>query len=291
MRLVTCRNPSGDTVAVLDGDDVIALRDLVPEAPGEMIGVIAAGEPLRARLTAALRSAPTTARRPLGAVELRAPIPRPGKILCLGLNYAAHAKEGGNEVPEHPTVFVRVTTSLVAPGAPVIRPRVSEQLDYEVELVIVIGARCHDVAEDQALAHVFGYTIMNDVSVRDYQRRTSQWTLGKNFDGSGPMGPAIATADELPAGARGLGIRTRLNGELLQDGNTADMVFPVPRIVALLSQVMTLEPGDVIATGTPSGVGHARRPPLWMKPGDVVTCEIDGIGTLSNPIVDAVEAR
>ncbi|MCE3249327.1 MAG: 5-oxopent-3-ene-1,2,5-tricarboxylate decarboxylase, partial [Geminicoccaceae bacterium] len=159
------------------------------------------------------------------------------------------------------------------------------------ELVIVIGARCHDVVEDQALAHVFGYTIMNDVSVRDYQRRTSQWTLGKNFDGSGPMGPAIVTADELPAGARGLGIRTRLNGELLQDGNTADMVFPVPRIVALLSQVMTLEPGDVIATGTPSGVGHARRPPLWMKPGDVVTCEIDGIGTLSNPIVDAVEAR
>ena len=159
-------------------------------------------------------------------------------------------------MPEHPTVFVRVTTSLVAPGAPVIRPRVSEQLDYEVELVIVIGARCHDVVEDQALAHVFGYTIMNDVSVRDYQRRTSQWTLGKNFDGSGPMGPAIVTADELPAGARGLGIRTRLNGELLQDGNTADMVFPVPRIVALLSQVMTLEPGDVIATGTPSG----RRP-------------------------------
>jgi len=291
MRLVTCRNPSGDTVAVLDGDDVIALGDLVPEAPGEMIGVIAAGEPLRARLNAALQSAPAGARRPLGAVELRPPIPQPGKILCLGLNYAAHAREGGNEVPEHPTVFVRVTTSLVAPGAPVIRPRVSEQLDYEVELVIVIGARCHDVAEDQALAHVFGYTIMNDVSVRDYQRRTSQWTLGKNFDGSGPMGPAIVTADELPAGARGLGIRTRLNGELLQDGNTADMVFPVPRIVALLSQVMTLEPGDVIATGTPSGVGHARRPPLWMKPGDVVSCEIDGIGTLSNPIVDAVEAR
>jgi acylpyruvate hydrolase len=291
MRLVTCRSPSGDAVAVLDGDDVIAVRELVPEAPGEMLGVIAAGEPLRARLAAALQSAPGAARRPLGGVELRAPIPRPGKILCLGLNYAAHAKEGGNEVPEHPTVFVRVTTSLVAPGAPVVRPRVSEQLDYEVELVIVIGARCHDVAEDQALAHVFGYTIMNDVSVRDYQRRTSQWTLGKNFDGSGPMGPAIVTADELPAGARGLGIRTRLNGELLQDGNTADMVFPVPRIVALLSQVMTLEPGDVIATGTPSGVGHARRPPLWMKPGDVVTCEIDGIGTLSNPIVDAVGAR
>jgi acylpyruvate hydrolase len=291
MRLVTCRTPSGDSVGLLDGDAVIAIRDIVPDAPGEVIGVIAAGEPLRARLAAALGSAPSGARRPLGAVELRPPIPKPGKILCLGLNYAAHAREGGNEVPEHPTVFVRVTTSLVAPGAPVIRPRVSERLDYEVELVIVIGRRCHDVAEDAALSHVFGYTIMNDVSVRDYQRRTSQWTMGKNFDGTGPLGPAIVTADELPAGARGLGIRTRLNGELLQDGNTADMVFPVPRIVALLSEVMTLEPGDVIATGTPSGVGHARRPPLWMKPGDVVACEIDGIGTLSNPIVDAADAR
>jgi len=291
MRLVTCRTASGDIVGIVDGDEVIVLRDLVPDAPGEMIGVIAAGEPLRTKLAAALRSAPAEARRPIGSIELRPPIPKPGKILCLGLNYAAHAKEGGNEVPEHPTVFVRVTTSLVAPGAPVIRPRLSDKLDYEVELVIVIGRRCHDVAEDDALAHVFGYTIMNDVSVRDYQRRTSQWTMGKNFDGTGPMGPAIVTADELPAGAQGLGIRTRLNGELLQDGNTADMVFPVPRIVSLLSQVMTLEPGDVIATGTPSGVGHARKPPLWMRPGDVVACEIDGIGTLANPIVDAADAR
>ena len=291
MRLVTCRTASGDIVGIVDGDEVIFLRDLVPDAPGEMIGVIAAGEPLRTKLAAALRSAPAGARRPSGSVELRPPIPKPGKILCLGLNYAAHAKEGGNEVPDYPTVFVRVTTSLVGPGAPVIRPRLSEKLDYEVELVIVIGRRCHDVAEDGALSCVFGYTIMNDVSVRDYQRRTSQWTMGKNFDGTGPMGPAIVTADELPAGAQGLGIRTRLNGELLQDGNTADMVFPVPRVVALLSEVMTLEPGDVIATGTPSGVGHARRPPLWMKPGDVVACEIDGIGTLSNPIVDAADAR
>jgi acylpyruvate hydrolase len=287
MRLVTCRSGSGEEVAVVDGDDVLAVRDLVPDAPGDMIGVIAAGEQLRDQLAAALRSAPAGARRPLGSIELLPPIPRPGKVLCLGLNYAAHAREGGNEVPDYPTVFVRVTTSLVAPGAPVVRPRASDKLDYEVELAIVIGRRCHDMAEDDALPFVFGYTIMNDVSVRDYQRRTSQWTMGKNFDGTGPMGPAIVTADELPPGARGLAIRTRLNGELLQDGNTADMVFPVPRIVSLLSEVMTLEPGDVIATGTPSGVGHARRPPLWMKPGDVVACEIEGIGTLSNPIVDA----
>jgi acylpyruvate hydrolase len=272
---------------IVGGDDVIAVRDLVPDAPGDMIGVIAAGERLRDRLAAALPSAPAAARRPLASVELLPPVPRPGKVFCLGLNYAAHAAEGGSEVPEHPTVFVRVITSLVAPGAPVIRPRVSDRLDYEVELAVVIGRRCHDVAEGEALASVFGYTILNDVSVRDYQRRTSQWTLGKNFDGTGPMGPMIVTADELPPGARGLAIRTRLNGELLQNGNTADMVFPVPRIVSLLSEVMTLEPGDVIATGTPSGVGHARRPPLWMKPGDVVACEIEGIGTLSNPIVDA----
>jgi acylpyruvate hydrolase len=287
MRLVTCRSGSGEEVAVVDGDDVLAVRDLVSDAPGDMIGVIAAGEQLRDQLAAALRSAPAGARRPLGSIELLPPVPRPGKVLCLGLNYAAHAREGGNEVPDYPTVFVRVTTSLVAPGAPVVRPRLSDKLDYEVELAIVIGRRCHDVAEDDALPFVFGYTVMNDVSVRDYQRRTSQWTMGKNFDGTGPLGPAIVTADELPPGARGLAIRTRLNGELLQDGNTTDMVFPVPRIVSLLSQVMTLEPGDVIATGTPSGVGHARRPPLWMKPGDVVACEIESIGTLSNPIVDA----
>jgi 2-keto-4-pentenoate hydratase/2-oxohepta-3-ene-1,7-dioic acid hydratase in catechol pathway len=252
-----------------------------------MIDVITAGDALRSSLATALPGAPAAVRRPLSSVELLPPIPRPGKILCLGLNYAAHAAEGGNQVPEHPTVFVRVTTSLVGPGAPVIRPRVSTQLDYEVELAVVIGRKCHDVAEDDGLSYVFGYTIMNDVSVRDYQRRTSQWTLGKNFDGSGPLGPAIVTADELPAGAHGLGIRTRLNGELLQNGNTADMVFPAARIVALLSEVMTLMPGDVIAAGTPSGVGHARRPQLWMKPGDTVSCEIDGIGTLSNPIVDA----
>jgi acylpyruvate hydrolase len=287
MRLVTCRSGSGEEVAVVDGDDVLAVRDLVSDAPGDMIGVIAAGEQLRDQLAAALRSAPAGARRPLGSIELLPPVPRPGKVLCLGLNYAAHAREGGNEVPDYPTVFVRVTTSLVAPGAPVVRPRLSDKLDYEVELAIVIGRRCHDVAEDDALPFVFGYTVMNDVSVRDYQRRTSQRTMGKNFDGTGPLGPAIVTADELPPGARGLAIRTRLNGELLQDGNTTDMVFPVPRIVSLLSQVMTLEPGDVIATGTPSGVGHARRPPLWMKPGDVVACEIESIGTLSNPIVDA----
>jgi 2-keto-4-pentenoate hydratase/2-oxohepta-3-ene-1,7-dioic acid hydratase in catechol pathway len=274
-------------VALLVGAVVMALVYLVSEAPADFSGVIAAGVALGGRLAAALPGAPAGARRTLSSVELLPPVPQPGKILCLGLNYAAHAAEGGNQVPEHPTVFVRVTTSLVAPGAPVIRPRVSEQLDYEVELVVVIGRRCHDVAEKDALSHVFGYTIMNDVSVRDYQRRTSQWTLGKNFDGSGPMGPAIVTADELPAGARGLGIRTRLNGELLQNGNTEDLVFPVSRIVSLLSEVMTLLPGDVIATGTPSGVGHARRPQLWMKPGDVVACEIDGIGTLSNPIVDA----
>jgi 2-keto-4-pentenoate hydratase/2-oxohepta-3-ene-1,7-dioic acid hydratase in catechol pathway len=288
MHLVTCRSRSGEpVVALVDGEGVIALTDLVPGAPTDMIEVITAGEALRSSLATALPGAPAAVRRPLSSVELLPPIPRPGKILCLGLNYAAHAAEGGNQVPEHPTVFVRVTTSLVGPGAPVIRPRVSTQLDYEVELAVVIGRKCHDVAEDDGLSYVFGYTIMNDVSVRDYQRRTSQWTLGKNFDGSGPLGPAIVTADELPAGAHGLGIRTRLNGELLQNGNTADMVFPAARIVALLSEVMTLLPGDVIATGTPSGVGHARRPQLWMKPGDTVSCEIDGIGTLSNPIVDA----
>jgi 2-keto-4-pentenoate hydratase/2-oxohepta-3-ene-1,7-dioic acid hydratase in catechol pathway len=168
----------------------------------------------------------------------------------------------------------------------VVRPRVSEKLDYEVELMVVIGRRCRHVPEADALSKVFGYTVFNDVSVRDYQRKTTQWTAGKTFDGTGPMGPALVTADELPAGADGLGIRSRLNGQVLQDGNTSDMIFGVARTVSILSEVMTLEPGDVIAMGTPSGVGHARKPPLWMKPGDVIECEIDGIGTLSNPVVD-----
>jgi 2-keto-4-pentenoate hydratase/2-oxohepta-3-ene-1,7-dioic acid hydratase in catechol pathway len=284
MKLVTFEQAGAPAVGVLVEGGVVPFRAIAADAPRDMIGVIEAGDALLDEVRAGLAGATLL---PLANVTLLAPIPRPGKILCLGLNYVEHAKEGGHEVPDYPAVFMRTTSSLVAPGAPVVRPRVSEKLDYEAELTIVIGKRCRNVAEADALDVVFGYTLLNDVSVRDYQRRTTQWTMGKNFDGTGPMGPAIVTRDELPAGADGLGIRTRLNGQTVQDANTSMMVFKVPRIVAIVSEVMTLEPGDVIATGTPSGVAHARKPPLWMKPGDVIEVEVDGIGTLKNPIVDA----
>jgi 2-keto-4-pentenoate hydratase/2-oxohepta-3-ene-1,7-dioic acid hydratase in catechol pathway len=287
MHLVTFRTASGDAVGILDSDHVIAIRDLVSDAPADMIGVIKAGDALRAKLDAALGSAPASARKPLKSVELCLPIQKPGKFICLGLNYALHAKEGGNAVPDYPAYFIRVNSSLVAPNAPVLRPRVSTQLDYECELTIVIGKGGRDISEADALSHVYGYTLFNDVSVRDYQRKTTQWTAGKNFDGTGPVGPAIVTADALPPGADGLGIRTRLNGQVMQDSDTSDMVFKTVQSVSLISQIMTLEPGDLIATGTPSGVGYARKPPVWMKAGDVIEVEVDGIGTLRNPVADA----
>ena len=275
MKLATFETNGEAAVGLIDGNDLVPLTSLVADAPRDMIGLIEAGPALVDTLARALPAA--TARLPLDEVKLLPPIPRPGKILCLGLNYSEHAAEGGHDVPDYPVVFMRIASSLVAPGAPVLRPRVSEQLDYEAELAVVIARRCHDVGEDEALDHVFGYTLFNDVSVRNYQRKTSQWTMGKNFDGTGPMGPAIVTAGDLPAGADGLGIRTRLNGATVQEATTDQMIFKVPRIIALVSEVMTLEPGDVIATGTPAGVGP-------LLPGDSVEVEIDGIGVLRNPV-------
>lgn len=214
------------------------------------------------------------------------PLQTSGKIICLGLNYVDHAKEGGYDVPDYPALFMRSMTSMIPAGAPVIRPSCSERLDYEAELMLIIGQGGRHIAKADAYKHVFGYTLFNDVSVRDYQRKTHQWTPGKNFDGTGPIGPVVVTPDELPAGAAGLRIQSRLNGEIMQDANTDDMIFPVDQTIAILSEFMTLEPGDMIAMGTPPGVGHARRPPVWMKAGDVVEIEVEGIGVLHNPVVD-----
>nr|WP_285292346.1 fumarylacetoacetate hydrolase family protein [Aureimonas altamirensis] len=207
----------------------------------------------------------------------------------MGLNYLEHIREGGRDrpVPEFPTLFLRTRTSLLPPGGAIVAPHASERLDYEAELVVVIGKRVRNVDEAAALDAVFGYTAFNDGSLRDFQKHTTQWTAGKNFDATGPYGPAIVTADELPSGGAGLGIRSRLNGAIMQDGNTDDMIFSVARIIAYASQAMTLEPGDLIATGTPSGVGQARTPPVFMKPGDVVEIEIEGIPALRNPVVAA----
>jgi acylpyruvate hydrolase len=225
--------------------------------------------------------------RPAASVTLGLPVPEPGKIVCIGLNYVDHAKEGGNPIPDYPAVFLRTNSSLVAHGQPLVRPTSSDKFDYEAELAIVIGKTAHNVAEADALSHVFGYACFNDGSIRDYQRKSTQWTMGKNFDGTGPFGPDIVTADELPAGAVGLRVVSRLNGERMQNGNTSDMIFSVARTIAIISEVMTLDPGDVIITGTPAGVGYARKPPVFMKPGDVCEIEIEKIGILSNPVVSA----
>lgn len=288
MKLVTFEAGGAPKVGVVKDGAVLPLAALVDGAPGDMVGVIEAGNGLLDKAaTAADDPSHEGDAVPLESVTLCAPIEKPGKILCLGLNYADHAAESGNTVPDYPAVFIRTPQSLVAPGGPVVRPKVSEQLDYEAELVIVIGKRCRNVPEEDALDCVFGYTILNDVSVRDFQRKAPQWTMGKNFDGTAPLGPVIVTKDALPEGADGIGIRTRLNGQTVQNATTDLMVFKVPRIVAIVTEVMTLEPGDIIATGTPAGVAHARKPPLWMKPGDTIEVEVDGIGTLTNPIVDA----
>lgn len=239
----------------------------------------------RARAESLARDLPATAWRPLSTARFAQPFARPGKVVCLGLNYRAHAQEGGYAVPDYPAIFLRVPSSLVAAGQPIVCPHVSEKLDYEAELLVVIGKGGRYIPEAEALGHVFGYTCFNDASVRDFQRKTHQWTPGKNFDGTGALGPVVVTADELPEGASGLRIACRLNGETLQDASTADMMVSVARAVATISEFMTLEPGDLIAMGTPQGVGHARTPPLWMKPGDTVEIEIEGIGILSNPIV------
>ncbi|TVV77167.1 fumarylacetoacetate hydrolase family protein [Sphingomonas solaris] len=212
------------------------------------------------------------------------PLVKAPKIVCLGLNYKDHAAEGGFQVPEFPTIFGRFNSSLIGHGAPIIKPTVSDQLDYEGELIAVIGTGGKDIAEDKALDHVAAYSVFNDGSVRDYQMKTPQWTVGKNFDDTGAFGPWLVTPDELPAGAAGLKIETRLNGQVVQSASTSDMVFDVPTTIALLSTFMTLEAGDVLVMGTPSGIGLARKPPLFMKDGDTVEVEIERVGLLVNPI-------
>jgi 2-keto-4-pentenoate hydratase/2-oxohepta-3-ene-1,7-dioic acid hydratase in catechol pathway len=271
-------------LGMIDGPSVLDVAAADASLPKTLKALIAAGPRALAAVKAAAAEIPAAARSSVDLVKPLLPVDPPGKIVCVGLNYALHAKEGGHEIPTYPSFFLRVSSSLIPAGAPVPRPKVSNQLDYECELAIVIGKSGRHIAEREALDHVFGYTLFNDVSVRDFQRKTSQWTPGKNFDGTGPI--CVVTADALPPGASGLRITTRVNGQTKQDSNTSDMIFSSARIVALLSEFMTLEPGDVIATGTPSGVAHARKPPAWMKAGDVVEVEVEGIGVLRNPVVD-----
>jgi 2-keto-4-pentenoate hydratase/2-oxohepta-3-ene-1,7-dioic acid hydratase in catechol pathway len=223
---------------------------------------------------------------PLSEIQPCLPLQQPGKVICLGLNYMDHIKEGGYKVPDYPALFMRSSSSLMPSQAPMVRPTVSIQLDYEAELMLIIGKQGRHISESDALDYVFAYTIFNDGSVRDYQRKTHQWTPGKNFDNTGAVGPIVVTPDELPEGAMGLKIETRVGDEILQSANTSEMLWSVPKVIAEISSYTTLEPGDLIAMGTPPGVGHARTPPRWLKPGEVVDVEIEGIGICSNPIID-----
>lgn len=223
---------------------------------------------------------------PLQGLRYLPPISNPSKALAVGLNYMDHAAESNFEPPKYPVIFSRYASSWVAHEQPIVRPRVSTQYDYEAEMVAVIGKAGRYIPKESALDHVAGYSVFNEGSVRDYQLRTNQWTLGKNFDASGSFGPELVTADELPAGARGLRIQCRLNGVTLQDANTKDMIFDVATLVSVCSEALELQPGDIIITGTPSGVGLARNPQVWMKPGDVCEIEIERIGLLRNTVTD-----
>lgn len=242
--------------------------------------------PMQQRLAQALALSAASAFKPIDAVTFGLPIARPPKIICMGLNYADHAKEGGNARPEYPSFFMRGAPSMTPHKAPILRPKVSTKLDYEAELAVIIGQRARHLTPDNALSCVFGYSCFNDGSIRDYQRKTAQWTIGKNFDASGGFGPWIVTADELPQGAHGLRVQSRLNGQVMQDGNTRDFLWNVQEALVIISECMTLEPGDVIITGTPAGVGYARNPPVWMAPGDVCEIDIEGVGVLRNTIAD-----
>jgi acylpyruvate hydrolase len=222
----------------------------------------------------------------LDQVTLQPPLASPAKIICVGLNYVDHSLESGFIPPHYPTIFARFSSSLIGSGEPIIRPKASTELDFEGELVAIIGKQGRHIAAADALSHVAGYSIFNDASVRDYQKKAPQWTIGKNFDGTGAFGPYLVTADELPPGGNGLRIQTRLNGVTVQDATTDDMVFSVAQLISILSEAITLSPGDIIVSGTPAGVGMARKPPLWMKHGDVCEVEIEGIGLLRNPVED-----
>ncbi len=284
MRLVTFDKGGRPTAGVRRDGAVVDLSVAAPDLPGDWPAILAAG--LLGRVAEAAQGVGEAALMPGADVRLVVPIPRPPKILCIGLNYRSHADETGMTIPDYPIIWARWPSSMVAPDAPLIRPAVSDQLDYEAELVAVIGTGGRHIARERALEHVVGYSIFNEGSVRDYQLKSSQWGMGKNFDGSGSFGPEIVTADELPPGASGLRIECRLNGQSMQDANTRDMIFDVATLVTEISEVMTLEAGDIIVTGTPPGVGFVRKPPVFMKPGDVCEVEIEGIGVLRNTVAD-----
>ena len=284
MRFTAFINPQGQAAlgVATSADELIDITAL--SLPATLDELLRQGDAGMRAARAAVERAST--RMPRAGLKYLPPIANPTKAFAIGLNYTDHAAESNFEPPKFPVVFQRYRSSWVAHDVPLVRPHVSTQFDYEAELVAVIGKPGRYIAKDKALDHVAGYSLFNDGSIRDYQLRTNQWTLGKNFDDSGSFGPEFVTADELPAGAKGLRLQCRLNDQVLQDANTKDMIFDVATLVSVCSEAMALEVGDIIITGTPSGVGMARKPPVWMKPGDSCEVEIERIGVLRNGIVD-----
>lgn len=281
MRFVTFQRDAHPEPGVLNGEDIVSLREAGFQ---DLLPVIAGGTDALDRVQRWLYDPPWGEIVKAADVTLRAPLQRPPKIICVGLNYREHALESKMEIPEVPTIFSKFPTSVIGCGEPIVLPKSSSKPDYEAEMAFVIGKHGRHVPAAQWQEYVFGYTNFNDVSARDYQLRTSQWTIGKTFDTFAPMGPAIVTADEVPD-PHALDISTIINGEVLQHSNTNDLIFKIPELIAFLSSVFTLEPGDVIATGTPSGVGFARKPPRWLRPGDDVIIRVEGLGDLRNPVV------
>jgi len=285
MRLLAFEKDGVPVLGVRRGDEIVDLALAAPDLPRDIPGLLALGGDVMGRIATIALDPPAGAVRPAAGLVYCPPVWSAPKYLCCGLNYAEHAREGGREPPAWPALFTRCARSLVGHERPLVCPAVSDAFDYEGELAVVIGKAGRHIPRDRALDHVAFYAVFNDGSVRDFQRLTSQWTIGKNFDSSGAFGPDLVTPNELPPGATGLRLVTRVNGKVVQNDSTASMLFDVAELIHLWSRAMTLEPGDVIATGTPPGVGYARTPPLFLKPGDVCEVEIEGVGRLRNPVV------
>jgi 2-keto-4-pentenoate hydratase/2-oxohepta-3-ene-1,7-dioic acid hydratase in catechol pathway len=282
MKFVTFQGDSAPPGAgVWLGDRVVALA-----AAGfsDMLSVLASGPEGFAEIENFVKNPPAGSTHPLSSVRLLAPVPRPPKLICVGLNYRDHAAEAKQEIPTVPTIFAKFSNTVIGPGEPIVLPKISRKPDYEAEFAFLIGRGGRHIAAADWRQHVFGYTAFNDVSARDVQSASSQWMLGKSFDTFAPMGPYLVTADEI-ADPHALDLSLSIGGEVLQHSNTRELIFKIPDLVAYLSSVVTLEPGDVVATGTPSGVGFARRPPRYLKPGDEVVIRIEGVGELRNPVM------
>lgn len=283
MRFIVGTIDGVQSVFVAKGDRAFNLSSAMPEIGSDLSTLVASPGPM-AKAVALIGTGDSVA---VSDIVPALPIRVPGKFICLGLNYVEHIREGGYDIPDYPALFMRGHNSLMPAGAPMVRPACSEKLDYEAELLLIIGKGGRHIPEDEALGHVFGYTIFNDGSVRDYQRKTHQWTPGKNFDDTGAVGPVVVTPDELPKGAAGLKIESRVGGEILQSSNTSNMIWGAARSIAIISEFTTLHPGDHIALGTPPGVGHAKKPePRWLRPGETIEVEIEGIGICKNPVID-----